>query len=277
MAYTEADLEQLIKSVETEFTAHLSTLNKSETEVLAKGEFPPKKEEKKPESKEEPKKEESKEEPKEGHEEHKPEAKEGEKATEGQEPGEAKPDAEQQAQGSDHCDYDEQDMDHMHKMYMSMSKGELKAHHDSCRAALEGQGMQKCGDMSMAKSETIASVEVNADLIAGKDKELELAKSEVAAANARTEALQKNFDAATAFLTKLVEKRIAPQGKAITSLDVIAKSEGGKEEKVLDKGEILALLSKKSQDPKLEKSDREAINAYYLNSGSINSISHLLK
>jgi hypothetical protein len=75
----------------------------------------------------------------------------------------------------------------------------------------------------------------------------------------------------------LVEKKVAPQGKAITSLDVVAKSEGGQEEKTLSKGEIDTILSKKSQDPKLEKSDRDAINAFYLNGASINSISHLLK
>ncbi len=107
--------------------------------------------------------------------------------------------------------------------------------------------------------------------------ELELVKSELEAQKAKGEGLQKNLDAVTAFLTKLVEKKVAPQGKAITSMEVIAKSENSAEEKVLTKGEIDAALSKKSMDPKLEKSERDLINAYYLSGASINSISHLLK
>jgi hypothetical protein len=107
--------------------------------------------------------------------------------------------------------------------------------------------------------------------------ELELVKSELEAQKAKGEGLQKNLDAVTAFLTKLVEKKVAPQGKAITSMEVIAKSENTVEEKVLTKGEIDAALGKKSMDPKLEKSERDLINAYYLSGASINSISHLLK
>ena len=107
--------------------------------------------------------------------------------------------------------------------------------------------------------------------------EVELLKSESQAKDAKIDGLQKSLDAVSTFLTKLVEKRVAPAGKAILSLDVIAKSEGGSDEKTLSKGEIDAALIKKSQDPKLEKSDRDLINAYYLSSGSINSISHLLK
>lgn len=131
----------------------------------------------------------------------------------------------------------------------------------------------------MIKSETaVASIEVAADVKPEPTKELELLKSEVATEKAKSEALQKNLDTVSAILTKLVEKKAAPQAKAITSLEVIAKSEGGSTEaKPLTKGEIDAVLLKKSQDPKLEKSDRDAINNFYLGGGSINSISHLLK
>ena len=79
------------------------------------------------------------------------------------------------------------------------------------------------------------------------------------------------------FLTKLV-KKTAPQGKAITSLDVIAKSETHVEEKTLSKGEIHEVLKAKSADASLKKSDRDAINAFYLTGQvNVNSISHLLK
>lgn len=294
--YTEKELEKLINDVEQEFTSHLAKaeenfrLAKSETsaapvEALVKAEESEKKppaEDKKPEEK----KPESK-----GPEEKAPEAaKEGEKKPEGEAPpaaahGEHKPEGEAQVApaqaqgGEDQCDYDDADRDHMQKMYMSMSKGELKAHHDSCRAALDTKGMAKCGDMSMSKSETaVTSVEVKAEIVKPEpNKELELLKSEIAAEKAKTEGLQKSLDAVSAFLTKLVEKKVAPQGKAITSMDVIAKSENAPEDKVLTKGEIDAALSKKSMDPKLEKSERDLINAYYLSGASINSISHLLK
>ena len=109
------------------------------------------------------------------------------------------------------------------------------------------------------------------------NKELELAKAETAAANAKAENLQKSLDAVSAILTKLVEKKTAPQGKAITELGAIAKSEGLQGGESLTKGEIDAKLLIKAQDPKLEKSDRDLINNFYLSGGSVNSISHLLK
>jgi hypothetical protein len=107
--------------------------------------------------------------------------------------------------------------------------------------------------------------------------ELELAKAETAQANAKVENLQKSLDAVSAILTKMVERKVAPQGKAITTLDVVAKSEGTQSGNSLTKAEVDAKLLKKCQDPKLEKSDRDLINNFYLNSGSLNSISHLLK
>jgi hypothetical protein len=100
--------------------------------------------------------------------------------------------------------------------------------------------------------------------------EVELLKSELAAEKAEKAAIKD-------FLTALA-KKTAPQGKAITSLDVIAKSEAQNEEKALNKGQIHEVLKTKSSDPTLKKSDRDAINAYYLNNQvNVNSISHLLK
>jgi hypothetical protein len=107
--------------------------------------------------------------------------------------------------------------------------------------------------------------------------EIELLKSELTAEKAKFDLLKKQFDGVAEFLTKLVEKKAAPAAKAITSLDVIAKSEDSGEDKVLSKGEVNSILSKKSSDPTLKKADRDLINAYYLNDASINSISHLLK
>lgn len=107
--------------------------------------------------------------------------------------------------------------------------------------------------------------------------EVELLKSELAAEQAAKEDLKKNFEAVQEFLTKLV-KKTAPQGKAITSLDVVAKSEAPKEDKSLTKGQIHEILKAKTAEPSLKKSDRDAINSYYLNNQvSVDSISHLLK
>lgn len=313
--YTEKELEKLINEVEKEFTSHLAkaeenfNLAKSEgssavVETLVKAEDGKKFEEKKPEEKEEHK------ESKEGHEEKGPEHKEeGEKAPEGEH---AAPPAEDKGH-----DYDADDMAHLEKMYMSMSDGERKVHHDVIAK------LAKCGDMapsaptgaagkqspdshsnpSVQKSENShdeasggkiehcappkasPGAKSPASKVEGvqmekseTNSEVELLKSEIAAANAKTEGLQKSLDAVSAFLTKLVEKKVAPQGKAITSLDVVAKSETTKEEKSFSKDEIDTILSKKAQDSKLEKSDRDKINNYCLNGKTdIDSIRHLLK
>ena len=297
MQYTDQEFDKLISDVEKEFTAHLAKaeencrLAKAEdsaapsVEPLAKAEEEKKPEEKKEEKKPEEKEPEAKEEPKEESKESKePEQKEEEKKPEEAKEEEKKPEGEAAAPAAEDKghDYDEEDLAHMDKMYMSMGKGELKAHHDSVRKALDA-GMAKCGEMTMGKSETEpVAVEVKPEIVAEivkeePNKELELLKSEVETQKAKAEGLQKSLDAVSAFLTKLVEKKVAPQGKAITSLDVIAKSEGAQEEKTLSKSEIDSKLLTKAQDPKLEKSDRALINAFYLENGSINSISHLLK
>lgn len=287
MQYTENELNKLIEDVEKEFTAHLTKAEENfklakseeassaapkidETVTTEQVEQPLIKAEEK-EDKED--KKEDKEEQSEA-----PAEKEAAKPAEDKQeapkedaPKEEKP-AEEAQCGEDGCDYDEEDLEHMHKMYSSMSKGELKAHHDAVRKALDSQGMEKCGDMQLAKSENIevpAAVET-------KPAEVDLLKSELEAQKAKSEELKKNLDAVSEFLTKLVKKS-APQGKAITTLDVITKSEITPEEKPLTKSEITSILAKKATDPSLSKSDREAINAFYLNGASINSISHLLK
>ena len=155
-----------------------------------------------------------------------------------------------------------------------MSKGECKAHHDACRKALDTHGLEKCGEMSMGKSESDKPVQVKIELPQN-DKEVALLKSEVEAEKAKSADLKKNFDMVSEILTKLVKKTV-PQGKAITSLETIAKSEST-EDKTLTKTEVTAILNKKASEPSLKKSDRDLINAYYMENANINSISHLLK
>ena len=239
--YTEQDLSKLIGEVEKEFTAHLA---KAEQE-LVKSEPAPAQAETKVEDK-----------------------------TATAEPTLAKAEDKKEDEKEDEekeCDYDEKDHEEMHKMYKSMSKAERKAHADA---------ISKCGEISMNKSEE-KSVEIKVETPApDTSKEIELIKSEFSAkleaAEAKNVELKKNLDAVSEFLTKLV-KKTAPQGKAITNLDSIAKSDIKDEEKPLTKSEIDTRLNQKAADPKLAKSDRDAINAFYLNKTDIKTVSHLLK
>lgn len=310
MNYTEKELVKLIADVEQQFTTHLAKAEEDFKASLVKAEgagaplvkaedsqpAPEKKDDKaeKPaekESKEEPPKEAKSDAPAEGKEPSK-EAPSQEAKPEGEAPAAA---ASQTCQpGEEGCDYDEEDHAHMQKMYASMSRGELKAHHDAVKRALDGQSeaaapaqaapaasqpMEKCGDMSMNKTETQAPVEVKPETIAVKQEnpDLTLLKSEFEAQKAKAEGLQKNLDAVTEFLTKLV-KKTAPAGKAITEMNAIAKSEPVQaDEQALSKSEVTAKLDKKASEATLSKSDRDAINAYYLSGASFNTISHLLK
>lgn len=241
--YSEQDLSKLIGEVEKEFNAHLA---KAE-EALAKSES----------------------------------ANAEAAATETAPAAEAAPaataaeaplaKAEDEKKDEDKCDYDEKDHEEMHKMYKSMTKAERKAHMDA---------ISKCGEISMHKSEE-QSGEAKVEPVVDTSKEVELLKSEfsakLAAEEAKSAELKKNLDAVSEFLTKLV-KKTAPQGKAITNLDSVAKSEPAKEdEKPLTKSEINTRLAKKAAEPSLAKSDRDAINAFYLHGADIKTVSHLLK
>jgi hypothetical protein len=294
MPYTEKELSKLIEDVEKEFTVYLKKAEEADASPLVKSEGAesPKVEPlaKAEDEKKEAKAEDKKDEPKEEKKDEAPKA--DEKAAESKEAApEAKPEdkkdeapSEPKAEakeGEEHCDYDDEDLEHMSKMYMSMSKAELKAHHDSVRQALDGHGLAKCGDMTMSKSEQNTSIEVAPEVVKVEEQkpnsEMALLKSEVEAQKAKADGLQERLEAVSKFLTKLVEKT-APQGKAVTSYDAITKSEGSQEAPTeISKGEITAKLLKKSAEPSLKKSDRDAINAYYLDGTSINTISHLLK
>jgi len=210
------DLNKILKEVEDQFNTHLV---KAEKEAglanLAKSENPfPPKDEKKPEDKKEEKKPEDKKDSK-GE---KPNESDGEQRND----DDKSKDHSQMSQedkrdeGASHAapgdhGYDDEDMDHMHKMYMSMSKAELKAHHDAVRKCLDGQSMQKDGDMAMAmsmdKSEKDTSIEVK---IPDLTKEHDLLKSELNAEKSKTAELQKKVDLATEFMAKLAAKKSAP-------------------------------------------------------------------
>ena len=164
---------------------------------------------------------------------------------------------------------------------MAVAKSE---HGDAAKDA-EGyrpNGGPKDGEAAKAKcpapsdAQALNKSEKDAVIEVAPDQEVSLLKSELEAAKAESEKGKKELEAVKAFLTKFVEKT-APAGKAITSLDIIAKTESGQEEKPLSKGEIDAKLTAKARDLSLSKSDRDAINSYYCGSKDIKKVSHLLK
>lgn len=319
--YTEQELNSLIKSVEKEFATHLAKAG--ESLKLAKSEDGPPKDESK--EKDEAKAgSESKGEPDKKMESEKPEDKgvsdqhqqDDSKDDKGQ-PMESKEarteeDGKENAQPSDdpHGEamdhgYDDEDMQHMHSMYSSMSKPELKAHHDTIRKCMDSHGLAKCED-GMAKAEMVDGAKDAegyrpnggpSDGEAAKEKtpapsgdqalekseknmvvevapEIALLKSELEASKAKSDEQKKNLEAVEAFLKKFVEKT-APAGKAITSLDIIAKTEDANKEKPLTKSEIDAKLLAKAKDVSLSKSDRDAINSFYFNK-NVETVRHLL-
>ena len=243
-SYTDSELMNLINSIESEFSAHLA---KAEQDLKKSEEA----EEKAEEAKQEEPKAEAKEETKEEAKEDKAESKE-----------ETKEEAKEE---KDH-DLDEEDMEELEKMYHSMSKGEAKAHYEI---------MKKCMakyEAPMAKSE---EQEPKVIEIPVKNEDLELAKSEIEELKKSNEELKKNLESIVNTLKNKFMPKSAPKQKAVVNLEVLDKSE--KEERPMQRHEVIKKLSAVSQQPTLTKSERQAINAYTLGTGSLDSIKHLLK
>lgn len=304
-SYTSEELGSLLEEVSKDFSAFLAksedeSEKKDPKEEGEKQEMP--KDESKKMDSEMPKEESMKEEPK-------------KEMSEGKESGEAPEskmpmEGEKQGMPAEDHGYDQEDMDHMHQMYSTMSKGELKAHHDIIRKCMDGMGFAKC-ESGMAKAEmedaakdaegfrpnggpsdgeaastktpkasdtqALEKSEKGLVLEVSSDKEIALIKSELQIAKSENEKSKKELEAAVAFITKFVEKT-APAGRAITSTDIIAKTENvNGNEKPLSKSEIMVKLSSKAKDPTLSKSDRDAITSYCLSKSNISKVSHLLK
>lgn len=308
--YTEKELTKLLADVEEQFTSHLAKaeenfrLAKSEGESAATGvdgtDTLAKAEDEKPAEAKKDKKEDKSDAPAAEGKEEAP-AKDAPPAAEGEAEGEAKDapaaaDAAAEAPAAapaegDASGYDAEDLEHLRQMYASMSFAELMAHHDAVKECLDAQAAPEAAAPAALAPEApvapaadaapAAPIDKSGEMPMGKSEEtadVALVKSELLAEKAKSEELKKNLDAVSEFLTKLVSKKAAPAGKAITSVETIAKSEIEAEVKPLSKSEVTAILSKKAADPTLNKSDREAINAYYgAGQVSVEKISHLLK
>lgn len=157
-------------------------------------------------------------------------------------------------------DYDEEDKAEMEKLYRTMSKAEANAHFETLKKAM---GVE---ETPIAKSES--------------SEESKLVKSENETLKSENSELKKSLEKVTEVLTKVFGKGSqVPKQKAITSMEVIKKSEEeNKPEKdlsKLSKKEVNAALSSKIKSGSLEKNDQEAIYKYFDN-GSIELIKHLL-
>ena len=256
--FSKEEFQAMVAELESEFI-NLMKSEQESAQLLAKSEEEAKKEEEKKDEKEE-----SKEEDKSEKSEEKSESKEEPKKEE-----EKKDDDESHG-------YDDEDMEEMHKMYDSMSKGELKAHKNS----IEKCWMSKCGEMTqMAKSEE-TKVEVKTEEVKTEAKESEtetLLKSEIESVKKENEDLKKNLESLVTAMNTFMTKK-APVRKAITDIEYIKKSEESQDEvKPMTKSEIDTILSKKVVDPSLTRADREAINQFYLTNAGVEKIAHLLK
>lgn len=180
-------------------------------------------------------------------------------------------------------DYDEQDIKEMNEMYSSMTKAEAEAHFEALKSALSKDAEKPA---ETAQPEVLAKSEVKpVEEKPSNDEETKLLKSEIETLKSEKEKLEKSFKELTAKLVEFVKgTKTAPKQKAITKLEYVAKSEDEvkpetKQEDVskLDKSEISRRLTAKIRSGKLEKSEKEKINAFY-DSGSknIESIRHLL-
>ena len=166
-------------------------------------------------------------------------------------------------------DYDEEDYSEMDTMYASMTKAEQAAHYASI-----------CKNLSIEV--TPSAEESNTDMKKSEE-ESNLMKSEIEAKDAEIGDLKKSLETLTTAMSKFVKAR-APQRKAVTNIEYIAKSEGDvkkSEEEVedvskLSKSEISKRLSAKIRSGELKKSDRDQITNYYDNTIKFDEIKHLL-
>lgn len=207
---------------------------------------------------------------------------------------EVKPDL-QKSEDTEGFDYDDEDKAEMHKMYKSMNKKEKEAHYGSLKKALfgeeENEGDNKVKEEPKKEHEAKESKEKEEseeDKKAKKEKEdkekedKKVEKSEVDTLKLENAELKKNLEKLVSTMNASMKKG-PPAQKAITQIQYITKSEEVAKEIAkpdvtkLDKSEITKLLTVKTRDAKLSKSDREAINDYCLAAKpSLDTIKHLL-
>jgi hypothetical protein len=168
---------------------------------------------------------------------------------------------------SEDQEYGDEDYQTIDDLYASMSKSEKIAHYNSIKKAMATEFDETVKEEPVKKSESKEDSEV---------------KTEIETVKAENQELKKSIDNMNDLINKLFSVKKAPAQKAITGLSVIAKSEDVAEEKEaadiakMSKSEITSKLQKIDYSS-LSKSDRTAINDFYLNNGSVEKIKHLIK
>ena len=189
-------------------------------------------------------------------------------AVEGEEQGEKDVDSKVEDEAEGH-DYDDKDIEELHKMYGGMNKAELELHKKACdhHYANKCGEMEKCGEM-ITKSGKDGVVKLGGELKIEKD--VALLKSE-------NQDLKKSVEDLLSAMTSFVSKK-APARKAITEISVIEKSDKEPAAPIkLSATEITKILSKKTMEPTLSKSDRDLIDNYCYKKVGVDAIAHLLK
>lgn len=175
----------------------------------------------------------------------------------------------EKSEETEEVEYTDEDYQTVDDLYGSMSKSEIEAHYASIKRVM-------FGDETEEKSEEMTKSEDS-------QKETDMIKAEISTVKAENEELKKSVETMTELLNKLFNSgKKAPAQKAITEISYIAKSEESESEtKGLDiskmsKSEITNKL-KSVNYAELSKSDRDCINDFYLNNGSVEKIKHLIK
>ena len=163
--------------------------------------------------------------------------------------------------------------DELHQIYASMEPQDLERHYMIIRSMLR----DAYAKMEKSEKSTESNKEKVEDM--AKNEEYETKISQLEKSNVE---MQQSLEAAI----KAVELIHKPERKAVTSeVQVLGKTEsdvagqnteGEVDFSSLSKSDITAKLNEKVRDPKLSKSDREAINGYLLSGSGKEEIIKLL-
>lgn len=171
------------------------------------------------------------------------------------------------------------------ELYASMEKNEIEAHYNAIKKVMFGEAEEMAKEESAAHEAAESEEEEKEEHKKKKEKKEEMEKcGEMVAKKSEkdliseNEELKKNLETLNDLVTKLFNKK-APTQKAITNASFIAKSEETEtptfDVSELSKSEITSKL-KALDYGKLSKSDKDAINNFYLENGSVNKIKHLI-
>lgn len=260
--WTEKDALELIAKVESEFMAHLTTLE----QPMAKSEDESKEDESKEETAEQKEAAAKKKKEDESKKEEASEEKSGEMA------------AMDKAESSVVEPSEEKEIE---DLYASMTKAEKDAHYGALKKVMATEEMKK-SEQAPASTEVktednkeVALIKAEFDAVKASNEELKKANEELKKAAEET---QKNLNAVIeALKSRFVKKPAAPKQKAITELSALSKSEKtGSETSELSRNEVKKILTEKAKEPTLKKSDRDLINAYCYEKVGVDKIKHLL-